>query len=152
MKTKRESKRRPPGKRGVKVVYISSPMKVKTSASEFRATVQELTGRDSDVARLMEGANGTKYTERTFNLDISQGEKQSQSQSQSSVSVWGSPGDTFPGDQYISYPPGNESPAEWDSLVGQFDGDLFSMTQVERCFRENGFPLAFQESAFARCA
>uniref|UniRef100_A0A803NSS0 VQ domain-containing protein n=1 Tax=Cannabis sativa TaxID=3483 RepID=A0A803NSS0_CANSA len=31
-------------KKGVKVVYISSPMKVKTSASEFRALVQELTG------------------------------------------------------------------------------------------------------------
>ncbi|XP_010245501.1 PREDICTED: sigma factor binding protein 1, chloroplastic-like [Nelumbo nucifera] len=32
----------------IKVVYISNPMKVKTSASQFRALVQELTGRDSD--------------------------------------------------------------------------------------------------------
>ncbi|CAN1316158.1 Sigma factor binding protein 1, chloroplastic [Linum perenne] len=38
----------------VKVVYISSPMKVKTTAAEFRALVQELTGKDSDTARLME--------------------------------------------------------------------------------------------------
>ncbi|KAL3534624.1 hypothetical protein ACH5RR_003085 [Cinchona calisaya] len=35
--------------RPVKVVYISNPMKVKTSASEFRALVQELTGKDADV-------------------------------------------------------------------------------------------------------
>lgn len=38
----------------VKVVYISSPMKVKICASQFRALVQQLTGRDSDVARFME--------------------------------------------------------------------------------------------------
>ena len=38
----------------VKVVYISSPMKVKTCASKFRALVQELTGRESEVARYME--------------------------------------------------------------------------------------------------
>ncbi|ESW34088.1 hypothetical protein PHAVU_001G123400 [Phaseolus vulgaris] len=31
----------------VKVVYISNPMKIKTSASEFRALVQELTGQDA---------------------------------------------------------------------------------------------------------
>ncbi|XP_043692875.1 sigma factor binding protein 1, chloroplastic-like [Telopea speciosissima] len=36
----------------IKVVYISNPMKVKTSASEFRALVQELTGRDSDLSRI----------------------------------------------------------------------------------------------------
>ena len=33
----------------VKVVYISNPMKIKTSASQFRALVQELTGRDSEL-------------------------------------------------------------------------------------------------------
>jgi hypothetical protein len=32
----------------IKVVYISNPMKVKTSASEFRALVQELTGQDAE--------------------------------------------------------------------------------------------------------
>ncbi|KAK3025647.1 hypothetical protein RJ639_040633 [Escallonia herrerae] len=37
-------------KEELKVVYISSPMKLKTSASRFRALVQELTGRDSDVS------------------------------------------------------------------------------------------------------
>ncbi|KAL6649829.1 hypothetical protein ACP70R_014053 [Stipagrostis hirtigluma subsp. patula] len=38
------------GKQGIKVVYISSPMKLIASAEEFRAVVQELTGRDSNVA------------------------------------------------------------------------------------------------------
>lgn len=41
-------------KRPLKVVYISTPMKVQTSASNFRDLVQELTGRDSNTARLME--------------------------------------------------------------------------------------------------
>ncbi|XP_028770061.1 sigma factor binding protein 1, chloroplastic-like [Neltuma alba] len=36
-------------KKDIKVTYISSPMKVKTSASNFRALVQELTGQDSNV-------------------------------------------------------------------------------------------------------
>ncbi|KAL7157959.1 hypothetical protein ABFS83_02G110600 [Erythranthe nasuta] len=38
----------------LKVVYISSPMKVRTSASRFRSLVQQLTGKDSYVARYME--------------------------------------------------------------------------------------------------
>ncbi|XP_023542375.1 sigma factor binding protein 1, chloroplastic-like [Cucurbita pepo subsp. pepo] len=37
-----------------KVVYISNPMKVKTSASRFRSLVQKLTGLDSDAERFME--------------------------------------------------------------------------------------------------
>lgn len=44
-------------KNSLKVVYISSPMKVKTSARRFRSLVQELTGRHSDVSRIME-SNG----------------------------------------------------------------------------------------------
>lgn len=51
MKDEKQGKSR---RAAVKVVYISSPMKVKTSASKFRALVQELTGRDSDVERYME--------------------------------------------------------------------------------------------------
>ncbi|OAY36251.1 sigma factor binding protein 1, chloroplastic [Manihot esculenta] len=53
MKSKTQAKRRST-KKGVKVVYISSPMKVETSASKFRALVQELTGKDSDAARFMD--------------------------------------------------------------------------------------------------
>ncbi|KAJ8756226.1 hypothetical protein K2173_024773 [Erythroxylum novogranatense] len=45
------------GKRSIKVVYISSPMKVTANASEFRALVQQLTGKDSDATRFMD-ANG----------------------------------------------------------------------------------------------
>ncbi|GAB2220039.1 hypothetical protein Droror1_Dr00007681 [Drosera rotundifolia] len=52
------------GKRNneVKVVYISTPMKVKTSASKFKDTVQELTGKYSDVVSIMDergSAGGT---------------------------------------------------------------------------------------------
>lgn len=41
-------------KAAIKVVYISNPVRVSTSVSEFRAVVQELTGRDSDVAENIE--------------------------------------------------------------------------------------------------
>ncbi|KDP40549.1 hypothetical protein JCGZ_24548 [Jatropha curcas] len=55
MKNKRQAKR---SKKAIKVVYISSPMKVQTSASKFRALVQELTGKDSDAARFMDVNGG----------------------------------------------------------------------------------------------
>ncbi|KAJ0985255.1 hypothetical protein J5N97_003611 [Dioscorea zingiberensis] len=48
-------KREPPNKakkKPLKVVYISSPLKVKVNASKFRDVVQELTGRDSNVAHM----------------------------------------------------------------------------------------------------
>lgn len=38
-------------KKPVKVVYISNPMKVKANTSDFRALVQELTGRDADPSK-----------------------------------------------------------------------------------------------------
>ncbi|KAL9679026.1 hypothetical protein QQ045_016879 [Rhodiola kirilowii] len=49
-------KKRPQKRRNdpLKIVYISSPMKVKTCESKFRSLVQELTGKDSQVAMLME--------------------------------------------------------------------------------------------------
>ncbi|XP_028089934.1 uncharacterized protein LOC114290263 [Camellia sinensis] len=50
----RKSSKRKSSEISVKVVHISSPVKVKTSASKFRALVQELTGRDSDVSRFVE--------------------------------------------------------------------------------------------------
>ncbi|WOL03179.1 hypothetical protein Cni_G11899 [Canna indica] len=39
-------------KKPVKVVYISNPMRVTTSAAKFRGLVQKLTGRDSNVAEM----------------------------------------------------------------------------------------------------
>jgi len=39
------------GKKPIKVVYISNPMRVKTSAAGFRALVQELTGRHADPSK-----------------------------------------------------------------------------------------------------
>ena len=42
-KPKKKNKNKP-----IKVVYISNPMRVNASASEFRALVQELTGQDAE--------------------------------------------------------------------------------------------------------
>ncbi|XP_057807912.1 uncharacterized protein LOC131022442 [Salvia miltiorrhiza] len=42
----------------LKVVYISSPMKVRTSAARFRSLVQELTGKNSDIAPYMDSDGG----------------------------------------------------------------------------------------------
>ncbi|RYR44179.1 hypothetical protein Ahy_A08g040560 isoform A [Arachis hypogaea] len=50
-------------KKEIKVTYISSPMKVKTNASNFRALVQELTGQDSNVADNDTNNNGADYDE-----------------------------------------------------------------------------------------
>lgn len=50
MKGKLGHKNRRSKNDAVKVRYIASPMKVKTSASNFRALVQELTGQHSNVA------------------------------------------------------------------------------------------------------
>ncbi|KAI4323568.1 hypothetical protein L6164_023163 [Bauhinia variegata] len=49
MKSSKQPSRRDRKER-IKVKYICSPLKVKTSASNFRALVQELTGQDSNVA------------------------------------------------------------------------------------------------------
>ncbi|KAK9169714.1 hypothetical protein Syun_001854 [Stephania yunnanensis] len=47
-KSRKSSASKINNKQAMKVVYISNPMKVKaSSASEFRALVQELTGKDS---------------------------------------------------------------------------------------------------------
>ncbi|OAY53366.1 sigma factor binding protein 1, chloroplastic [Manihot esculenta] len=59
VKSKKQPRRRST-KKGIKVVYISSPMKFETSASKFRALVQELTGKDSDAERLMDDVNGVE--------------------------------------------------------------------------------------------
>ncbi|XVE52307.1 hypothetical protein DITRI_Ditri02bG0112500 [Diplodiscus trichospermus] len=50
MKSNKKHSKRSNCRKDMKVVYISSPMKVKTCASQFRALVQELTGKDSDSA------------------------------------------------------------------------------------------------------
>ena len=50
MKSNKKHSKRSNCKKNIKVVYISTPMKVKTCASQFRALVQELTGKDSDAA------------------------------------------------------------------------------------------------------
>ncbi|KAF5750289.1 hypothetical protein HS088_TW03G00623 [Tripterygium wilfordii] len=41
-------------KKPLRVVYISNPKKFNTSATEFRALVQRLTGKDSDPTKFLE--------------------------------------------------------------------------------------------------
>jgi hypothetical protein len=53
-------------KKPIKVVYISTPMKVKTSASKFRDLVQELTGQNSDTTQYVE-VNGAADDEGDAN-------------------------------------------------------------------------------------
>ena len=47
-------------KKPVKVVYIANPMKVNTSAAEFRALVQELTGQDAKYPMMESSCVGTE--------------------------------------------------------------------------------------------
>jgi hypothetical protein len=47
------------GKKPIKVVYISNPMRVKTSAAGFRALVQEFTGRDADPSKYSPAEDAT---------------------------------------------------------------------------------------------
>lgn len=151
MKMRRESKRRSPGKTGAKVVDISSPMKVKTSASEFRATVQELTARDSDVARLMESTNEATCHHSRANITshLSSISNYGEEQHQSRGTLYCSSDDAFTG-EYFNHAFKKESPGESDPLLVEgFDGNLyFSMPRVERSLGENKFPLVFQESAW----
>lgn len=55
----------------LKIVYISSPMKVKTCESKFRSLVQELTGKDSQVAMFMEMSNSHAREVNTSQLLMS---------------------------------------------------------------------------------
>uniref|UniRef100_A0A5B6YQW3 VQ domain-containing protein n=1 Tax=Davidia involucrata TaxID=16924 RepID=A0A5B6YQW3_DAVIN len=104
----------------VKVVYISSPMKVNTSASKFRALVQELTGRHSDVSRLMEldGTSATDYGRTNLDLGLRPFDHDH-------VSVAPSP----------MRDPLRESPTSSDSFPQPLDGVLFS-SHMEQQFSE----------------
>lgn len=50
-------------KKTVMVVYITNPIKVKTTASEFKALVQELTGKDADYTMESFAATGGRGCE-----------------------------------------------------------------------------------------
>ncbi|XP_023514832.1 sigma factor binding protein 1, chloroplastic-like [Cucurbita pepo subsp. pepo] len=66
---KKPPKRTKKSAAGFKVVYISSPMKVKTSASKFRSLVQKLTGQDSDAESFMELIAGDRNFQSSAFLD-----------------------------------------------------------------------------------
>lgn len=52
-KNRRKRRRGEEIRGGVKVVYISNPLRVTLTASEFKERVQQLTGQDSDVGECM---------------------------------------------------------------------------------------------------
>ncbi|KZV47301.1 hypothetical protein F511_07724 [Dorcoceras hygrometricum] len=69
MKRQKKSSKEKEGKDSLKVVYISSPMKVKTSASRFMSLVQQLTGKNSDITQYMEPKDG-KLSRTFIELDL----------------------------------------------------------------------------------
>lgn len=99
----------------LKVVYISSPMKVKTSASRFRSLVQELTGKNSDVSQYMD--DNTDYGAKDFYHEIDCDHNQSlakeTSQTYSSVST-------------------EDTPTSSDSLQGPMDINVFTSQMREQ--------------------
>lgn len=56
-------------KKPLKVVYISNPVKLTATAAQFRAVVQELTGRDSNIADTMVDQYGDTSVTDTINTE-----------------------------------------------------------------------------------
>ncbi|GER37275.1 sigma factor binding protein 1 [Striga asiatica] len=108
----------------LKVVYISSPMKVKTSASRFRSLVQELTGKNSDISRYTgDESNFTAggeflETDHFFSGDLSQENEPSQGYEKlSSSSIDG-------------------TPTSSDSILGMPDMDGMFVSQMREQFED----------------
>ncbi|KAF5742461.1 hypothetical protein HS088_TW09G00509 [Tripterygium wilfordii] len=132
-------RRRNNDKKALKVVYISSPMKVKTCASKFRALVQELTGKDSDIARLMD-ANGGEYsptaseqisTNPVDDRETSSSAKEELSPAKLSGSVFG---ETFDYDDHYHH--NFVVPQMDESFFGMFPSNMFlenSLFDALRC-------------------
>ncbi|KAH1038099.1 hypothetical protein J1N35_039842 [Gossypium stocksii] len=100
MKNKKKQFKRRDCKKDIKVVYISSPMKVKTCASQFRALVQKLTGKDSNAAvRFMDNDDNVSdhspaYSDstrddRVLELPFANSNHQSMFESYDEGSFWG---------------------------------------------------------------
>lgn len=101
----------------LKVVYISSPMKVKTSAARFRSLVQQLTGKNSDVAQYMEGNNNDGMFSDFRDIDGHDHHHQQQQQIVPSISP------------SIS-DPNYDTPTSSDSFLGTAD-DVFITSQMK---------------------
>lgn len=87
----------------LKVVYISSPMKVKTSVSRFRSLVQQLTGKNSDILQYMD--DNINYGARDFYHEIDCEDRSSAKETS---------------DQYQTYSSvsTDDTPSSSDSLTG----------------------------------
>ncbi|KAE8733958.1 Sigma factor binding protein 2 [Hibiscus syriacus] len=64
LQTRKLQPKKTKSKKPIKVVYISNPMKVTTSASEFMALVQKLTGQDAELPD-----DPTKFTDTEEAVD-----------------------------------------------------------------------------------
>ncbi|XP_047973991.1 sigma factor binding protein 2, chloroplastic-like [Salvia hispanica] len=112
----------------LKVVYISSPMKVKTSATRFRSLVQELTGKNSDVSQYMD--DNSDYLAKDFYHEIDCDDQSlaketsdDQYRTNSSVSTV-------------------DTPTSSDSFQGQMDISVFTSQmseQLQGAFSSNSF-------------
>lgn len=105
----------------LKVVYISSPMKVKTSASRFRSLVQQLTGKNSDIAQYMDDSNNNNHFYDCNDDDYDQSLAKENCSS-------------------ISPPYGYDTPTSSDSLTGSgcMDHNMF-VSQFDGIFSSNSF-------------
>ncbi|PNY14363.1 hypothetical protein L195_g011043 [Trifolium pratense] len=122
MKGKRQSKK---NKKEVKVTYISSPMKVKTSASNFRALVQELTGQDSNVADMFVEVNA-----EGFHVDDVQNNQKSSSQQWSSDNN-SSEGFMPENSTWMKFGDDYNFRSSMESLNGQLEYDFLSFDMIQ---------------------
>ncbi|GAU28249.1 hypothetical protein TSUD_118560 [Trifolium subterraneum] len=123
MKGKRQTKR---NKKEVKVTYISSPMKVKTSASNFRALVQELTGQDSNVADMFVEVN-----DDGFHVDDDVQNHQKSSSQQWSSDNNSSEGFNMPENStWMKFGDDYNFRSSMESLNGQLQYDILSFDMI----------------------
>lgn len=115
MKRKGKSKRGE--KKDVKVTYISSPMKVKTSASNFRALVQELTGQFSNVAEM--------FVEADYSYDYDHGLLHDANLKSTNIQQWS---ETY--SHHDSNSCFNHSTSFMEPLNGQLQCEFFNFDMI----------------------
>ncbi|KAE8728918.1 Sigma factor binding protein 2 [Hibiscus syriacus] len=91
LQARRLSPKKAKSKKPIKVVYISNPMKVKTSASKFRALVQKLTGQDAELLDDL-----TKFTDTGEAVDDVGGENDNDNDNQRVLETVAKNGTTSP--------------------------------------------------------
>ncbi|XP_047180793.1 uncharacterized protein LOC124847359 [Vigna umbellata] len=106
-------------KKDVKVTYISSPMKVKTSASNFRALVQELTGQFSNVAEM--------FVEADYCYNYDDGVLDDVKLKGTNIQQWSGTSETYSHDSSSWF---NHSTSFMEPLNGQLQSEFFSFDMI----------------------